>query len=203
VLHGFGENSIVASICPKLTDAAQVQSAEYGYNPAVAAIVDRLKERLAEPCLPRPLAVEGGQVKCKIVEASYDPAATCDATTGREAVDAALTESVRRRLAEEGQCGTPQRPTPCDAMRLCGLTQLKGTEQAECMTQEVDGSASGWCYIDAEKLSAFGLGDENKAAASRLVSKCPATQRRKLHFQGKAKPRKGTVTFYACSGQAF
>src|SRR5690606_38704283 len=48
VLRGFGENSIVASICPKIVDPT---SPSFGYNPAVNAIVDRLAQKLAGQCL--------------------------------------------------------------------------------------------------------------------------------------------------------
>ena len=49
VLKGIGEqvpgvnNAIVASICPKITDR---NNPAYGYNPAIAAIIERLKEQL-------------------------------------------------------------------------------------------------------------------------------------------------------------
>ena len=39
-------NSIVTSICPKVLTAGQEGSLGYGYNPAAAAIIERLKERL-------------------------------------------------------------------------------------------------------------------------------------------------------------
>src|SRR5690606_41733239 len=45
------KNSIVASICPKEPDDAG--KPDFGYRPAVATIVDRLKEQLQEPCLDR------------------------------------------------------------------------------------------------------------------------------------------------------
>jgi hypothetical protein len=51
VLKGIGEmvpgvnNAIVASICPKITNRA---SPAYGYNPAIASIIERLKERLPD-----------------------------------------------------------------------------------------------------------------------------------------------------------
>ena len=43
-------NSIVTSICPKDTSASSdVKSPGYGYNPAMAAIINRLKEKLPPP----------------------------------------------------------------------------------------------------------------------------------------------------------
>ncbi len=48
VLKDFGDNAIVASICPKLTKPAGSAESDpnYGYNPAVRAIIERLKEAL-------------------------------------------------------------------------------------------------------------------------------------------------------------
>ncbi|HVZ36701.1 MAG TPA: hypothetical protein VG963_29935, partial [Polyangiaceae bacterium] len=63
VLKGFGDNSIVASICARnVTDLAKP---DFGYRPAIASIVDRLGEQLARRCLPRPLDVRAdGSVPC-------------------------------------------------------------------------------------------------------------------------------------------
>jgi len=54
VLKDFGNNSIVASICARNLKDANAQ--DYGYRPAVDAIVDRLKEALTGKCLPRTLS---------------------------------------------------------------------------------------------------------------------------------------------------
>ena len=47
VLKDFGDNAIVASICPKsMKSTAPESDPSYGYNPAVDAIIQRLKETL-------------------------------------------------------------------------------------------------------------------------------------------------------------
>jgi hypothetical protein len=47
VLKDFGANAIVASICPKVTASANPASdPSYGYNPAVTAVIERLKAAL-------------------------------------------------------------------------------------------------------------------------------------------------------------
>ncbi len=68
VLKGVGEQGIVASICP----AQQTQTADkdYGYRPAIGAIIERLKEALGGKCLPRSFSTESGEVPCLILEAS-------------------------------------------------------------------------------------------------------------------------------------
>jgi hypothetical protein len=43
-LEGYGDNSVVASICPKTLDAG---ASDFGYRPAVSALVDRLKGALS------------------------------------------------------------------------------------------------------------------------------------------------------------
>ncbi len=60
-------NSIVASICPRDLTSTNT-SPGYGYNPAVAALISRLKEKLKGSCLPRPLTVENGILPCAVVE---------------------------------------------------------------------------------------------------------------------------------------
>jgi len=48
VLKDFGDNAIVASVCPKLMKPAGSAESDpnYGYNPAVDALIERLKEAL-------------------------------------------------------------------------------------------------------------------------------------------------------------
>jgi len=81
VLKDFGPNAVVASICPKNPSSADPRNdPNYGYNPAVAAIVDRLKEALKGRCLPRALVVEDdGKVPCAVIEAM--PTASCSSST--------------------------------------------------------------------------------------------------------------------------
>ena len=55
---GKSNNAIVGSICPKDLTYARRTEGGYGYNPAVASLVDRLKEKLGGVCLPRPLIVD-------------------------------------------------------------------------------------------------------------------------------------------------
>src|SRR5262249_24429934 len=53
VAKGLGDQAIVASICPANTKDAT--AADYGYRPAVEALVERLKTKLKGQCLPRAL----------------------------------------------------------------------------------------------------------------------------------------------------
>ncbi|MGC4063391.1 MAG: hypothetical protein QM784_01805 [Polyangiaceae bacterium] len=98
-LNNKTNNAIVASICPKTLAKSAQGTSGYGYNPAVAALVDRLKEKLGGTCLPRPLtADEKGNVPCAIVEAIPNDAANqewcnCEAKQ-RKPVESELKDAV-------------------------------------------------------------------------------------------------------------
>lgn len=198
VLRNVGDNSIVASICPK--EAADRQAADFGYRPAVAAIVDRLKEQLVEKCLPRELGVNAdGSVPCKIVEAAPQAVAretgSCEQLQARASVEPEVAAAAIRSLESSGQCGTPG--NPCESYRFCEITQLTEAQNpaglASCLNDADAAGGDGWCYIDPAK----GVG------AEALVDRCAATERRKLRFVGAGTPDNGTVTFVACAGAVF
>lgn len=193
VLQDFGRNSVVASICPKTTDR---NAADYGYRPAMAAIVERLKEGLVEKCFPRELEVSQERgVACKIVEArvkTTDDPGGCNSSK-RKDVSAAVQDSVRRKLVTSKQCADE---ASCEQLELCEIEQLSPMTQAaelqSCLNDEVP-EGDGWCYIDP----AIGQGNHE------LVEKCPQESQRKVRFVGDGTPRPDTVTVFACSGATF
>jgi len=85
VLKGLGDQGIVASICPKFTDPAAGKDPaldpNYGYNPAVAAIIDRLRGKLLGNCLPRVIQTDPAthQVLCTMIEAQPSGCGDCSA----------------------------------------------------------------------------------------------------------------------------
>ncbi len=190
MLRGVGENGIVASICPKHTQPAPGLSPEaddaYGYNPAIEAMTEIFKSRLAQECLPRPLPVEAdpkaadfGQVPCAVVEAktTQGGACTCDATQGRTPVtagDETLPAAVRDQLMLEEHCGGST-GVSCNDYCLCKLDSLSGAALDACQNGTDDGSSYGYCYIDP----AQGIG--NPA----LVDHCAVTERRSLRSSAK------------------
>lgn len=208
VLHGVGDNGIVASICPKNIQPAAGLPAEadpsYGYNPAIAAMAEIFKSRLAQQCLPRPLPVETdpkaatfGQVPCAVVEAIPDTAATgsCDDTQGRLPLGAdadKLSAAVRDQMRLEGRCDQGNGPA-CKDFHMCEIASLKGAELTACQNGQEDNSTYGYCYVDPE----HGIGD------AELVKACPATNKRSLRFVGDGLPANGSITFMACEGQNF
>jgi hypothetical protein len=69
-VKGMGVQGIASSMCPIHTTDATGTDPLYGYRPAVSAIVDRLKNALANQCLPQQLTPDPtcGNVPCLILE---------------------------------------------------------------------------------------------------------------------------------------
>jgi len=67
VAKGLGAQAVVASLCAKDVTSA-TSSPTFGYNPAMQAIVNRLKNALSGQCLPEKLLPAGdGSVPCLIL----------------------------------------------------------------------------------------------------------------------------------------
>lgn len=196
------KNAIVASICPKEADPADKQTKkDWGYRPAVATIVDRLKEQLQEPCLPRPLATKSdGGAACIIVEATTD-AEGCmlgDANA-RSALDPAIEPLVYQALQSKELCKGDQ----CKAYKLCEVPQIRPDADGyqSCIAGGQD--VSGWCYLDQDKIPA-GATAEQRAQIETALAKCADTAKRKLRFAGKGRAQTASsLTFFACSGSVY
>jgi len=198
VLKDLGDNAIVASICPKVTvpkgDAAS--DPNYGYNPAVGAIINRLKDALKGKCLPRAIDTileDPNQVKsdtnpakvlCAVVEAQKNG---CDCTIkGRKEVDPKLVDPVRKQLQLTGQCGNGSQQ-PCSDWCQCEIKQETGAELVSC--QNGGPAPAGYCYVDDP--------------ASPLLKTCPENQQQLLRFMDENEvktPVQGSVAFIACLG---
>jgi len=66
VAKDLGAQAVVASLCAQNV-TGNVSDPTYGYNPAMKAIVDRLKNALSGQCLPEQLTVTNGDVPCLIL----------------------------------------------------------------------------------------------------------------------------------------
>jgi hypothetical protein len=188
VLKDFGDNAIVASICPKVSTPTGDPSADpnYGYNPAVGAIIERLKDALKGKCLPRKIQTdEQGQVLCKVIEAQK---ANCDCTlAGRGPADPKILAAVRKQLQLTGQCGNGTQAS-CDSWCECEILQETGADLKSCQTG--GGAPAGYCYVDEDPVQ---------------LAKCPSNQQQLLRFmdQDSVKtPIQGSVAFIACLGQS-
>src|SRR5215470_10939433 len=68
VLKAIGPQGITASVCP--AQMSDTTAADFGYRPAIGAIIDRLKTALGGQCLPRTLRLKSdGSIPCVILEA--------------------------------------------------------------------------------------------------------------------------------------
>jgi hypothetical protein len=205
VLKEFKDNSIVASICPKIAD--DKTKADYGYNPAVKAIIDRLKEALKGKCLPRPLApnttdqvtdgLEKGQVPCKVIEAVLPQnGAACSCATNPNRVDTTdvLRDAVLTKLKQGESCGDKTGQTKCSDYCTCELLQLKGSELGMCQNDASPPTTPGYCYVNAAP-------NEPNVGNPDLVKDCSADSKRLLRFVGDT-PAPGAIALVACLGAA-
>jgi hypothetical protein len=206
VLRGVGDQGIVASICPRYVTAAPQfatpdDDPNYGYNPAVTTIIDNIKRKLGDRCLPRKLTPEitegvsrPGRVPCLVTEATQVPsggACSCDGP-GRSPLDgdhAVARRAILEEIELDGQCGGGT-GIDCQALCLCEVTQLGGAELSACREGTESNESYGYCYVDPEQ----GLG------ADRLVADCLPTQRRKLRFVGDGVPKNRSIVTFACLG---
>ncbi len=210
VLRGFYEvsnyshnNAVAASICPKDLNYANAAGPGYGYNPAIGALVDRLKNNVGGACLPQPLAADAttGKVPCAVIEAITPQGASegsCDcAAKQRDSVDATTQEAMRQILERRGICNG----TACEQFCFCRLRQLlSGTPAGDaCLNNPAATNTTnppGFCYVNPPT---FG----NAA----LVADCDSNEKRTIRIVGNdslglGAPAKGPV-FYSCTGSPY
>jgi hypothetical protein len=192
VLKGLGDQGIVASVCPAQSN--DPSSTDYGYRPAIGALVDRLKEALKTPCLPRTLeANDKGQVNCLVLEArATDGACSCDPNQARlpvpELNQGAVDEARRLEIATRAGWDC-----------FCAIPQLEDKELEACQNDASDAPTSGgkpvngFCYVDATTDPP--TGDPS------LVSDCSEAQQRRIRVVGKGEPVSGGTLIITCSGE--
>jgi hypothetical protein len=203
IARGMGSQGIAASICAKQLD--DKSKADFGYRPAMKAIIDRLKLALHPACLPRTLSPDtSGEVQCLILEASTVPTAEASAcnqcqTAGRQpismsnpnhepAVQAALQDPDAAMAGWNCFCEIPQTTLPAGSN--------PGLE--DCQTNP-NSTANGWCYVDPSTAPANYSPAEIKEEKD-LVTKCPATEQHDIRFVGTGKAQEGATLFITCAG---
>jgi hypothetical protein len=198
VLRDFGDNAIVASICPK--EAINQNDPSFGYNPAVDAIVDRLKEQLSGSCLTRPVTVVQNpdgttSTQCAIVEVEVTQggACGCDGNQNRKDPDAKLIKPVLDGLRKDRICGAAGQPA-CSQTDFC-LCEIGEANPKSSCENDPNPQGVGWCYIDPFGDPAVGNAD--------LVKDC--NPQRQLRFIGSSAgvptPKKNSIVFIACLGK--
>jgi hypothetical protein len=191
VLQGLGEQAIVASICP--SNVSNTTAADFGYRPAIAALISRLRNALRGRCLPRQLAVDTttGAVPCVIVEAFNPPAgATCNCL------------DKPGRLTADPQTITPEVRASCSGgcTCFCEIKQLDDPDKTICETAvSPPGTVqSGWCYVDPSQ------GGANAMNECEIVKTCPPTDKRIIRFVNPdSEPRAGATAFIMCQESSF
>ena len=193
VLRGVGEQAIVASICAANLDPKKKDAADYGYRPAVAAIVDRLKDRLGGKCLPRKLDPDPdtGTTPCLILDAQMPvpPAGAPDTFTQPQIDECNRCDGPAREPLNTAAHPVERQALVGDARQyrcVCAIKQYgqgKGTTAAErdaCRTapEPLSLEHGGWCYVDPARAPDATV----RAAQEELVSGCPSTQRQKIRF---------------------
>jgi hypothetical protein len=135
VAKDLGTQGIVASLCPREIRESETENPDYGYRPAMKAIVDRLKSVLKSSCLPQSLEVDPqkGTVACVVLQTlprPGDPKVVCDPAKGLKPLDPRVV------IEREGA----DRDLPA-----CELHQFS---QSELVNGTCDDLGSfGWCYV--------------------------------------------------------
>lgn len=190
VLSQVADTAVVASICPKdMTDEAAL---DYGYRPAMQAIVDKVKTKLSELCFDRELTTdESGVTNCRVIELQATTEA-CSCTGTRSIPPANALDSVREQMLRLEVCEDPE---SCAKLCACEIAQVppSTTGRVNSCQSEEQSSDNGWCYVDG----AWG------ESSSRLVSNCRDNAQRKVRFVGDGIPRESSVTFLACQGSGY
>ncbi|MCC6553944.1 MAG: hypothetical protein IT372_13115 [Polyangiaceae bacterium] len=203
VIKGVGAQGIVGSVCPKQLDTPT--SPDFGYRPAIGAIIDRLKTALGGQCLPRTLTPDPntGYVSCLILEARNSQG-SCDCNLpGRQPVStdpdhtpakqAVLADPLAKASGWDCVCEVVQIPNKSDAIDDAAEKEACQQSTAEPVLTANGEEVNGWCYIDATTSPPTGNPD--------IVADCPATEQRIIRFVGKGEAQAGATLFITCSGE--
>lgn len=190
VLHGVAESAVVASICAK--DTMNANAPDYGYRPAMQAIVDKLKGKLSQVCFGRQLQTdELGQTNCRVVELRAD-VATCSCEGTRSVPTEGVLDSVRKQMVKQNLCNSE---AECNAMCACQVQQVPSGANGELNSCQTDAQSTdnGWCYVDANQ----------SPQSEQLVANCQESAKRTVRFVGDGVPMDNSITFLACQGQNY
>ena len=210
VLQGLGDQGIVASICPKQLTKDSPTDQDYGYRPAVNALIERLRVALRGRCLPRQLEVDQdtNNVPCIVYEAFTPGQGTdcnCDSDPDHPGRSTADTSDLPTEISSLDPMPT------C----ICKINQLTDTNQLyKCMTDPnynggSDSSSVGWCYVDPVQQANDAhdnQGVNDAKSACTIVQSCPDTEKRLIRFigsDGVGNPRAGSISVIMCQEATF
>lgn len=154
VVRALGDQGIAASLCPIQLDDKDAPT--YGYRPAVAAIIDRLKNALTTQCLPQKLNATSEGVPCLVLAQLSDPSDSCDryglAAPKKEILDVFL-EQQRAETGNVSGGGLDLSKLP-----VCVVPQERVERGKSCR----DESSKVWCYVE-----------NDPAAKNNPAGRCP------------------------------
>lgn len=142
-VRALGEQGVIASLCP-ITLKGDKQDPTYGYNPAVKAIVDRLKNALTTQCLPQQLTrdTSTNEVPCLVLAQLGEVTDSCEAQGLKKPDPAILEKFLEQQKAESGD--VRDGGTDLSKLPVCQLPQLVVAAGQTCK----DDQGKGWCYVE-------------------------------------------------------
>jgi len=177
VVNALKEQGIISSLCPityrnEDKDKDGKPNPLFGYRPAVKSIVDRLKNALANQCLPQRLTRdEKGEVACLILETLPVPGDKCE-NYGLKAPS----EEILAKFREKQQA--QQLDTK---LTVCQIPQIVTQPGESCQANRND---VGWCYVE-------------NTAQNKVVGSCSQA----IQFSSKGQPPPGALTDLQCIQQ--
>ena len=134
---------------------------------------------------------DAGNPTCRVLSARTNAGCNCKAAGLTDASAADISEAASR-LEVGGVCGGKGQPS-CSDVCVCAVAPATGKDLTQCQTEvEPDASASGWCYVSA---------DRGKAPALALLDACTLNQTNEVRFLGDAAPVAGEITMLSCNGR--
>ncbi len=153
IARAMSRQGIVSSLCPIHETEQGEGDPLYGYRPAVAAIIDRLKVSLVNQCLPRRLTPDADhKVPCLVLATLVSGDCT---GPGLSDPDPALLARFRQKQHEEwsahgGAAGGLSDPS---TQPTCQLTELNPAANPGSFDGNGSCAASsedGWCYVEGK-----------------------------------------------------
>lgn len=145
VVRALGDQGIVSSLCPIQLDKPNEPT--YGYRPAVASIIDRLKNALTTQCLPQKLRETGAPaepVPCLVLAQLAEPTDKCEAFGLQPPPDAILKTFLEQQRAETGNAGDGG--LDLAALPVCVVPQTApAVPRGETCK---DNANPEWCYVE-------------------------------------------------------
>jgi len=145
--HKMGNQGIASSICPvHVVDNAAGTDPLYGYRPAVASIINRLKAALTNQCLPQKLSPDPttGVVPCLILATLPQKGDESQCTGGLSVPDPTVLAQFRASAEQQFNTngGADAGLVDPATLPVCQVNQNVVPAGQSCKT-----GAPGWCYV--------------------------------------------------------